>query len=459
MRLAKILIVMLLGLPGLALGQPLPPPPEPEERWEPEQPGERRLSLDECLRLALEFNYDIQIEYYSPQIARFTLDGSYGYYDPVFDAGATHSFNSSPGGFVPDTSLQQPSSETTSENFRTGLAGNLPTGTGLSYDIGGNLSHRESDFAAGSSEEYSGTAGISLRQPLLRDGWIDAGRRQIKVNEASLRVSEEAFRQLVINTITLVENAYYNLIFARENVIVQEQALGLARRLLEENKKRVEVGAMAPLDEKQAESQVAQREADLLAARNTLSTQQNLLKNLITDNYLEWHGTEIVPAEQLEAMPVSLNLQQSWRTAMDRRPDLQQLRFDLERQNVTLRYQRNQLFPALDLVGTFGYNALNTSYGRTIDDLAAGEDERYSIGAILTIPLGNRQARNQYKTAKATLQQALLNLKRLEQNIVVEVDDAVGDARTAFERVDATRKAREYAEAAMASTISALLTA
>src|SRR5439155_2748694 len=128
-----------------------------------------------------------------------------------------------------------------------------------------------------------------------------------------------------MTTVTAVEEAYYNLLFAQENVKVQQKALELADRLLAENKKRVEVGALAPLDEKQAESQAAASRADLLAALGTEDTQQRVLKNLLSDNYELWKDVSIHSAGAMPA-PVAqkFDLQESWRRGLSQRPDLLQ---------------------------------------------------------------------------------------------------------------------------------------
>src|SRR5207249_6057115 len=216
------------------------------------------------------------------------------------------------------------------------------------------------------SEVSSGNIGfLQLRQPVLKNFWIDSTRLTIAINKRNLKISELDLRFQIMNTVTAVEQAYYNLIFALENVKVQEKALELAERLQSENKKKVEIGVLAPLDEKQAEAQVAQSRADLLAARNTLAIQQNVLKNLLTDDYKAIHDTELIPAESLVAVPQSFNLQESWEKGLSSRPDLLQQRLTLEKQGYIVRFQRNQLFPQLDLVGTYGFNASAKEYSGT----------------------------------------------------------------------------------------------
>ena len=128
-------------------------------------------------------------------------------------------------------------------------------------------------------DSSSGSVGISLSQPLLKNFWTDTTRYNIAVAKNRLKVSELGLQQQIMNVVDAVEEAYYELIFARENVKVQEKALQLAERLFSENKKRVEIGTLARLDEKQSESQVAASQANLANAQRSLATAQNTLKN------------------------------------------------------------------------------------------------------------------------------------------------------------------------------------
>jgi len=421
----------------------------------------RKISLDEAIKIALEHNLDVQIERINPEISRYSLSFAYAGWDPVLTASGQHDFRLSPGGFDAQNRPFQ-GSETDANTFRVGLSGLLPTG--LTYDLSGNLTDAygtrpDALGIRGRFENTDGQAGaVTLRQPLLRNFWIDSTRMNIAVNKKLLKISELGLSQQIMNTVTSVELAYYDLVFAQENVKVQEKALQLADQLLRENKKRVEVGALAPLDEKQAESQAAARRADLLSANRLLAAQQNVLKNLLSDKYTEWQEVSLEPAEALAAPPPLLNLQDSWQKGMSQRPDLLQARVDLERQQIVLRYDHNQLFPQLDLIGSYGHLASASyppaspelpEFSTALGQIREGKYPYYSYGAAITWPLSNRAARQTYKISKAQQRQLLLRLKKLEQTIMVDIEDAVKLAQTNFERVDATKQARLYAEAAL----------
>src|SRR5438034_1850780 len=396
----------------------------------------RALTLEECIQTALQHNFDVQIKRYNPEIARYNLNSSYSGYDPTFSFGGEHDYSLSPGGI---DAQGRPFGGTSSETDRlsTGLRGLLPWG--LTYDLGGSLGDRTGtqlgsvpdpnnpttivtnsfvDINTGntisfrstnfnsisaripSQENTSGNVGVlQLRQPVLKNFWIDSTRLNIVINKRNLKISDLSLRSQVMNTVSLVEEAYYNLIFAEENVKVQTAARDLAKRLLEENKTKVRIGALAPLDEKQAESQVASSEAALLGALGDRDTQQRVLKNLLGDDYSKWPDVVVTPTEPLQALPQSFNKQESWQKGLSMRPDLHQAKLSLEKQGYVVRFQRNQLFPQLDLFGTYGFSGAAREYSGTLDQFRRGSSPFYSAGAEVSIPLGNTGARNNYKLA------------------------------------------------------------
>src|SRR5205823_2676402 len=126
-----------------------------------------------------------------------------------------------------------------------------------------------------------------------------------------------------------------------------------------------------------------------------------------------------------------------------------QSRLDVERQNIQLRFSYNQLFPQLDLLGSYGYSGSGKEFSDAFGGITAGNSPNYSFGASVTIPFGNRAARGNYQVSKENKKQVLLMLKSLEQNILIQIDNGVKQVRNAFERVDATRQARLYAETAL----------
>src|ERR1041385_6721751 len=160
------------------------------------------LTLSESIQLALNHNLDVKIERYVPEIARYNLSLAYADYEPNLTAGGLHSFGLSPGG-IDQQNRPFSVTSTKSDAFNAGLTGILPTG--LSYTLGGKLSDASGLNPDGPFENTSGSASIQLRQPLLKNFWIDQTRLNIQVNKKRLSMSELALRFQVMTTVTSVE--------------------------------------------------------------------------------------------------------------------------------------------------------------------------------------------------------------------------------------------------------------
>lgn len=416
----------------------------------------RPISLEECISLALEHNLDLQIERLNPSMRNLDLWGSYSAYDPTFTGRYGHRYNMGIGGYDTSINTLTVGTEDNTDSGSLGLGGLLPTGG--RYELIANGSHTVGTQPAPTALDPSGrapyrtsdanAAAATLTQPLLKNSWIDAARYNITLRKKELQSSEFALQSRIMQTVTSVETAYYGLIAAVEQVKVQKQALEEADQQLRENRKRVEVGVMAPLDEKDAESQVAASRANLLAAQKDLILRQNALKALVTDQYGEWAEVDLAPTESLSAVPVTFSRSDSWAKALSLRPDLLGMKVELEKRQLTLRYDRNQLYPQLDIVGSYGQSGRRSTFWDALDDMREGVGNSYSYGVVLSVPLSNRQARYNYRMSKQEIEQALLQLKRQEQQIMHEVEDAIAEARSSYEQIEARRQASEFAQAA-----------
>jgi outer membrane protein TolC len=461
-------ILALITATGAALGQ--------TNRWVP-----KKMSLEDCIEVALKHNFDVQIQRYNPELNLYALKAQYGAYDPNFSLSGEHDYTQLPGGLDAQGRSFQ-GTEASSDSFNAGLQGLLPSG--LTYNLGWSLADRTTTRSATfagtnavtffdtntfapttffttnaaspgfSSEIFQGNGNalaLTLRQPLLKNFWIDSVRLQILVDKSNLRISELDLRNQIMTTVTAVEKAYYDLIYDQENIKVQQKAVELAERQLSENRKRVEVGAMAPLDEKQAASQAAQSRADLLTALGTEETQQRVLKNLLSDDYSKWQDTAIQPDQTLAALPQKFDLHESWQKGLTQRPDLLKQKRLLEQAGYQVRFNRNQLFPELDLIGSAGLNSSSSTYGGYQDQLTRADNPFYTIGGQISFPLSQTAARNNYKFAKAKKAQTELQLNQTVQNALIAIENAISVVNTDFQTVSARREARIYAEDALAA--------
>jgi outer membrane protein TolC len=406
----------------------------------------RQLSLQDCIELALKDNLDLQIDRYNPQIALYTLKKDYGDYDPLLSLSGQHEHSKSGPEFVGTNLVGGASADV--DSFSSGVTGNLPWGT--TYGIQGNIAGTDETLPTiGIIPNTGGSVSGNVTQPLLKNLWIDSTRLAIRVDKNRLKYSELELKLNVMTTITTLEQAYYDLVYDRENVLVQQSAAEQTDRLVMESKKKLEVGALAPLDLASAEAQAAQNRSAIIAAKSQLGTQERKVKQLITDRFLDWADVELVPTGTLTAPRVVFNRQDSWSKALAQRPEFLQAKLDAEKAGVQLKFDWNQLFPELDVFGTYGYNGSGTYYGGAFNDIEQMNRRFYIFGGKLNMPLANISARDTYKSDKVTLQQLVLAIKKEERDILIAVDNDIGTLQADYDAVQATHAQRLYEEEAL----------
>ncbi len=425
----------------------------------------RLISLEEAIELALRGNLGLEVARVNLLLTHYQVSFAYSAYEPFFSASGIHNYRVTPSGLLDPQGRVIPSSRSESDSFSAGIGGPgvgvsglLPSG--LTYSLSGSASdsvfHRPFLNTNGSiidtrAETSQGAVTLNMRQPLLKNSWIDDTRRAIKVAKLGVDSASLELRWQIMGVINNVAKNYYELIYTRESIKVAEASLELAEKLVGENKKRVEVGTMAPLDEKSAESDAAQRRADLINAQKLHANQQNLLKALLTGNYQVIHDVELMPSEDLTAPVPVINVQASWGRALSERPDLLETRVFLEQWRIEVRYSHNQLFPELDLVGSYGFTGAGQEYSGAFGQIGSGNNPNYSVGAVLTIPLGNTAARSTYKDRQERKRLALLASKTLEQRILIEIDNAAKNVLNYYQSIDAAKEARDYAATALSA--------
>jgi outer membrane protein len=420
------------------------------------------LSLEQAIWLALENNRTLKVQRYNPVISEYDRRALYGYYDPVFTGEVGRQSSSREGGGFNQNTGQQFPAQTTDEDFAAaGLGGNLPTG--MRYDIGhdvgntvarrpfllGTNSFGQPIFRNGLSDTWDSTANITVTQPLLRDFWIDSARLQIKLARRDVKISELALERMVMDIVNQVEKAYYAVIASRELIRVAESDFSVKKTFFEENRRRVEVGALAPLDEKLAQSEMALSEINLIVARNNAVDAEAVLKGLIYNNFVSQLNVRFNLTDKLLSIPPSLDLYDAFKEAVEKRPDLQVERLNLEKQQIQLKYTFNQLFPRLDLFGTYGLNGLDANLGGALGDIRTREFDNDRYGLSLSFPLSMWAERNRHKSAKEAKARQIESLHALEETVVQEVEFQVRFIRTTWNTLPLRREQIAYREAAV----------
>ncbi len=413
----------------------------------------KNLTLADCVGLALENNLDLKIEKITRQVAGQEVEAARGGYDPELSLSARRSHEETAGESAGTASgaLEVLGTETDSDSYEASVGG--ATGLyGLSYEVGAQVGESDGTREGNPFDTSSGSAGITLTQPLLKGFKTDGTRYQVSI---ARRQSAEAAVQLearMEDILAQVETAWYALLQAHESILVQEEAVRLATQLYGDNQRKVQIGAMSILDEKQAESQAAAARADLSSAKRAYAEAQNQLKTLLFADHRNFRDLEIAAIGELSSGPVEVDAAAAGERALGRRPDLRQARMALERQGIVTDYQRNQTLPSLDLVGGAGMAASDEeTTGDVFDRLEAADEPYWTAGVTLTFPLGNRAAKVRHEQSLATAEKMKLELRRLEEQALVEVDNAAAAVATGFERIQATKEARNYAEQALAA--------
>lgn len=409
---------------------------------------ERTISLNECIQRALRYNLDLRIAKAEPEIAKAKLRGaSAAYYDPNLSVRGGRSSDTQPGG-VDEHNRAFAGSEQETDSFSSSILGRTPTGA--SIGLRSFLNDSEGTNSSGAFTHANGAVFAEIRQPLLKDLLIDDGRLIIRISHQELHVSRLELQGEIMRLVSQVESAYIDLIAARANLTVRREAEALAAKILDGDLKRIAATTLAPNDAKQSEAQLEARRVGVLQARQTVYLLENSLKSLFTADFAIWRDIRLLPDPSfVSGKSATLEINVSWERALLSRPDLRQAQLDLETQGLILRHAKQARLPSLDVVGRYGL----AGSGRDRNAVRRGIEQHtgpsWSLGVEISFPLTNGRAHNDYRTAQLRLGQHLAALRQLEQNILIEIDDAHRAAELAQERVAAAQRAEQLASEAV----------
>ncbi|HVP89962.1 MAG TPA: TolC family protein [Terriglobales bacterium] len=425
---------------------------------------EMSLTLEDAIVRALKGNLNVAAEVIGPELSGAQVSLAKEMYMPTFQIGLQEERYEQPSTWSLQNSgtyVMRSAYSPLSITQQIPLGGNLSVALNYNYQKNNQLFQNFNPY-------YSSNLSFTLTQPLLRNfGWT-VSRKSIVVAQNSLDVSRSNFKTTLITTIYNVEQAYWNLVYANENLKALQQSLDLGRDLLTKTKKEVEVGQKAPIEVLNAETTVARREADILQAEAQVRRSRDQLAALFNlDADPAAKGMALVPADKPELKPFKITYEEALAKAMARRPELEAAKYGIETKKVNFTVARNQLLPKLDLnvvkssPGISGDQILylnNDPFSGVIVGTIPGKASQafrdafkflynnWTVGLTLTIPFGDVVGRSNYAYAKLDLEQTQARLKYQEQQIALEVSDAVLTLETAAKSVDAYRVARELAE-------------
>jgi outer membrane protein TolC len=400
----------------------------------------------DAIQLALQHNLDIERERFRPQIARTDVEKARAAFDPVvgLDASLSNTQN------LPEQVIGT-GGVTVSQRLNIALSEVAPflqqkiiTGAGYEVrfvnareDISGNTRRIIPD------PRYESSIELVFRQPLLRDFWIAVNTAPIRQAQNAALSAAQSLLQTILNTVFDVQQRYWGLVFRMQDLGAKRESQKLAEDFLAENKVRVELGTLAPIELVQAETRVKTRQGDVIVAAAAVQEADDQLKEVL--NIPETLGTWAIRIQPIDSPPFvavsPIVLEEQIDLALKNRPDFVQSQLDIASREISRDVARNQRLPRLDLEARGSILALGERAEEGVANLDDTEGHRWSVALRFQYPLGNRFAQNELQRRNLELEQALVEQRKLKRTIVRQLRQAVRDIETAMQRVEVTRAA------------------
>jgi len=433
------------------------------------------LDLQTAVRLALKGNLDLRAEGYTVRIAASEIKKAEGAFDTYLVSSFSH-----------NTSRTPISSNIQSENAAylranttyadVGFRKMIQTGSVLELKLDLNRLSSNSTWLT-LNPYYTSHLNFSIAQPLLKNGGLEFQKAPIRIAQNLHLMSEERWKAFVTDTLVSVIQAYWDLVFAYQNVEVRQISLALTRELLRSSEVQVRIGSLAPVDLLQSRTGVALREEELITAKSILEAAMDLMKGLIHLEEAPVYSTvHILPTDTPPTPPAEedMVLEDTIRLALKSRPEYMAARKDLETKNLKIKLAQNQLLPKLDITGKVGLNGLGGdtlpvdelapweaflydlfniptpsespwvgNINKSFDELLSEESYQWSVGLRFEMPLENNSAKANYRQAKMDAYKSLWTLRSLEQKIIFEVKETWRSLRVNRQKIltsEATQK-------------------
>ena len=429
------------------------------------------LTLDDAVQRALERNLDIAVQRINPLVQDMEVATANAAFLPFASSGFAVNQRVSPNRSLFDGGgLRGQNIITDQGNYDLGVNQRMKWGGGQ-YSVLWNSNRVESNNIFTSfNPSFGASMLLEYTQPLLRGFRTDPQRTQLLVQRINRDISDIDLEETVVNTLANVRLAYWELVYALAAVDVQRQALELAEQLVRDNRARVEIGTLAPIDVVQAQSEAALRRQQLAQAVQTLRTNELQLKQLIVGGTSDelWYA-QINPTDEPQIDAPQINIEEAIRGALDRRTDISRVRQQIDINDAQVDNLRNSTLPALDLVGSYQLTGqggprlvpagssfeaifggaggtIPGGYGDAIDNIVDADYPFWSVQLQMTYPLGQSADKAAYERARLQRQQNEAQLRRIELQIAADVTNAAIQIDAIQERIQAAIAARELAE-------------
>ena len=340
----------------------------------------------------------------------------------------------------------------------------FPTGTNISFQFNNNRQSTNSPFFF-LSPATSGMFRFTIQQELLAGFGFGPNLRYLRIARNNKKISDIAFKDQVIATVTQIENIYWDLVSAYEQTQVNEQSSAFAQQTLANAKKQLQLESIPEMDVMRAEAEVSKRDQDLTVARTSLQLQETLMKNAVTkslsDPLLE--AMPVIPTDRMQPdkIEASSQIQDLIAQALQSRPELAETDIDLLNRQISRKAARNALLPSLSMVGFYGGSGLAgplnplcqgctsnvpVDFAGALGNTFNNSSPDYYVGLNLNIPIRNRVAKADQYRSELEYRQAELRREQLKKQVRIEVRNAQYALEQTGARVQAARKARDLAQ-------------
>lgn len=381
-------------------------------------PTEREMTLSECIRRALQHNFDIRAQSYNPAISQTQLVEA----EAAFDAEMFLDFT-----YVnQDRAVANEFDAGQSEQRITsvGVRQLLPTGMNVSTRV--QHTRVFTDFTFQTINPAYTTAFVTeIRQPLLRGFGLDVNRAQINIAAAQRDISTEQFIQQVRDILLNVETAYWNLVQARRTASILAESVAQNRATYESVLDRADFDA-TEVEIQNAKSGWDQRVVEFVEAVRSIRDAEDQIKVLLNDpELLLSRQVEIIPSDLPLVSPLQVDQLSDVRTALESRSEIRAARKSIDITRINVGVAKNQLLPQLDLSMTYTVEGVEDSADESLDRMTTNRFRSYTVGLNFSLPIGNRRARSANRRARLQESQAVAQLRSIMDQIVVEVNNAV----------------------------------
>ncbi len=389
------------------------------------------LTLADCVQRALARNFDIELGRYDTANAAADVSIARAGFDPVFNASSTRS----------GSRYETATNANYGWNNRMGLSQHTVTGADIALSTG--LNRTKNRLSNPYNPAYDSDVALTLSQPLLKGAGIAANRAALDQARLGVERTSYLYRGTMMDVVRDTEIAYYQLHFSRRQLSVRRLSLEAAQRLLYENTAKRDKGVYTDLEVLSADVGVATQQRSVLLAEQQLRNSEDALRALVGQFELDAPLGETSFEAADDTQP---EVTETYTRAKTAQPEYLALQTQIKQLRIQLAATRRNRLPSLDLESTLGYNAQRSSAADAIDDLPGNDGYNWQVGLALSYPIGSRGERAKLIQATNNLSRAELQLRRLEQDILVNARSSVRAVSTSREAVRVATLAVELAQ-------------